>query len=48
MAMPLVFFGAEFCEALAASGPYWVITYDARDCGLSKKLDEAGEGARPP
>lgn len=38
-----VLFGAEFLEALAAAGPYYVIVYDARDTGLSTKIDAAGD-----
>mmetsp|Transcript_8407 Transcript_8407/g.9498 ORF Transcript_8407/g.9498 Transcript_8407/m.9498 type:complete len:375 (+) Transcript_8407:43-1167(+) len=29
----------EFCELLAAAGPYYVIRYDNRDCGKSSKFE---------
>jgi pimeloyl-ACP methyl ester carboxylesterase len=32
----------EFCERLAAAGPFHVIRFDNRDCGLSTKFDERG------
>ena len=38
-----ILFGEEFLNALAAAGPYYVIVYDARDCGLSTKIDAAGD-----
>jgi hypothetical protein len=45
IAMQGILFGSEFLEALAAAGPYYVIVYDARDCGLSTKVDAAGDPA---
>ena len=38
----LVSWGSDFCEALAAAG-FFVIAYDARDSGLSTKLDVSGD-----
>jgi pimeloyl-ACP methyl ester carboxylesterase len=41
-----VLFGTDFLEALAAAGPYYVIVYDARDCGLSSgELRHARSGS---
>ena len=43
IAMQGIMFGTEFLQALAAAGPYYVIVYDARDCGLSTQIDTAGD-----
>jgi hypothetical protein len=45
VSMQGVLFGAEFLQALAAAGPYYVIVYDARDTGLSTKIEGAGDPA---
>ena len=45
VSMQGVLFGAEFLEALAAAGPYYVIVYDSRDTGLSTKIEAAGDPA---
>ena len=43
ISMQGIMFGSDFLQALAEAGPYYVIAYDARDCGLSTLIDAAGD-----
>ena len=43
ISMQGIMFGSDFLQALADTGPYYVIVYDARDCGLSTQINAAGD-----
>ena len=42
LGMQMVAWEVEFCELLAEAGPFHVIRFDNRDCGLSTRFDERG------